>query len=110
MDGNMIQIEFYVDRSGKMPFWFWQKSLKDLMGKTLVLSRLDRMAFGNLGDCKYLGRGIYELRIAFGPGYRIYFGKESESKIVVLCGGDKSSQKKDIKKARSYWMEYGEKP
>lgn len=99
----MIQIEYFVDAKGRMPFWEWQKSLKDLKGKVAVLTRLNRIRVGNLGDWKTLAKNVCELRISYGPGYRIYFGRESERKIIVLCGGDKSSQKSDINKAQKYW-------
>lgn len=110
MNGDFVQIEYYVDATGKMPFWEWQKSLNDLKGKVAVLTRLNRVKIGNFGDWKIVRNGIYELRLKHGPGYRIYFGRESEKKIVILCGGDKNTQERDINKARKYWADYrGEK-
>jgi putative addiction module killer protein len=69
---------------------------------------LRRVAFGNFGDCKSLkgGDGVSELRINYGPGYRIYYGVCNRALILLLVGGDKSDQKKDIEKAKSYWNEY----
>ena len=99
----MIQIEYFVDTRGKMPFWEWQKSLKDLNGKVAVLTRLNRIRIGNLGDWKTVAKGVFELRILYRPGYRVYFSRENERKIIVLCAGDKCSQKQDIKKAQKYW-------
>jgi len=59
-----------------------------------------------MGDCKSVGEGVQELRIAFGPGYRVYLGQESDSLILLLCGGDKSTQSKDIQTAKNYWQDY----
>ena len=66
----------------------------------MIASRLDRLAFGNAGDVKPVGHGISELRIDYGPGYRLYFLRRGDEIIILLCGGDKSSQQKDIKTAK----------
>ncbi|MBI5426926.1 MAG: type II toxin-antitoxin system RelE/ParE family toxin [Nitrospinae bacterium] len=87
-------------------------ALRDLKGKVAVLTRLNRIRVGNPGDWKSVGKGVCEFRIQQGPGYRIYFGKEKEdeNRIVILLGGDKNSQKRDIAKAQDYWADYrGEK-
>ncbi|MFN7903952.1 MAG: type II toxin-antitoxin system RelE/ParE family toxin [Pseudobdellovibrionaceae bacterium] len=67
------------------------------------------MSAGNLGDVKPVGEGVNELRLAFGAGYRIYFGSVGDELIILLCGGDKSSQDKDIKKAKEFWSDYRSK-
>ena len=103
---RQIQIEVYVAQKDKRPFIDWLESLKDKKSRYRIKERLDRVALGNIGDHKYLNNGVYELRIDFGPGYRIYYGKEGKKLILLLCGGDKSSQKKDIKKAITYWEDY----
>ena len=71
-----------------------------------VFARLDRVETGNLGDCKSVGDGVFELRLSFGAGYRIYFGEIGATVVLLLYGGDKSSQKKDVAKAKEYWNIY----
>jgi putative addiction module killer protein len=78
----------------------WRIRLKDIRIRALIASRLDRLAFGNPGDVKPVGGGISELRIDHGPGYRVYFMKRGNTIIILLCGGDKSTQTKDIQTAK----------
>lgn len=78
----------------------WRLQLQDARARALVASRLDRLAYGLAGDVKAVGNGISELRIHYGPGYRIYFQKKGEVIILLLCGGDKSTQQKDIQMAK----------
>ena len=78
----------------------WRSRLKDERARAMVASRLDRLAFGNPGDVKPVGQGISELRIDYGPGYRIYFRRRGNEIIILLCGGDKSTQAADIKTAK----------
>lgn len=78
----------------------WRTRLKDERARILVASRLDRLAFGLSGDVEPVGQGVSELRIHHGPGYRIYFQKRGSTIIVLLCGGDKSTQAKDIQAAK----------
>ena len=80
--------------------------LKDNRNKARILNRIDRLRLGNFGDCKSVGGGVYELRIHFGPGFRVYFGLEGKELVILLCGGDKSTQKKDIAAAIEYWKEF----
>lgn len=100
------QIEIYRTKRGTQPFQEWLESLKDNAGRYRIKERLDRVALGNLGDCKPLGGGISEFRLDFGSGYRIYFGEIGKKIILLLSGGDKSTQKKDIKRAIDYWNDY----
>src|SRR5689334_6827252 len=81
-------------------FQKWRTRLKDERARTLIASRLDRLAFGHAGDTEPVSQGISELRIHYGPGYRIYFQRRKSMTIILLCGGDKSSQIKDIKMAK----------
>jgi putative addiction module killer protein len=78
----------------------WRTALRDERARTLIASRLDRLAYGHAGDVAPVGEGVSELRIHHGPGYRIYFQKRDKTVILLLCGGDKSSQAKDIQLAR----------
>jgi putative addiction module killer protein len=78
----------------------WRTKLKDERAKALIASRLDRLAYGHAGDVGPVGEGISELRIHYGPGYRIYFQQRGNTIVVLLCGGDKATQAKDIKTAK----------
>ena len=86
----------------------WRTRLKDVRIRALIASRLDRLAFGHAGDVKPIGQGISELRIDHGPGYRIYFQKRGSTIILLLCGGDKSTQTKDIQTAKRLAAEWSE--
>jgi putative addiction module killer protein len=72
----------------------------------IVRARLNRIRLGNFGDCKSVGSGVEELRIDFGPGYRIYYGREGQLVVILLCGGSKGTQARDILRAQKYWKEY----
>jgi putative addiction module killer protein len=83
----------------------WLSKLKDRKGMARLLARIESLRQGNTGDSKSLGSGLHELRIHFGPGYRVYYTRKSGLVILLLCGGAKSSQSKDIAKARSLMAE-----
>lgn len=106
MESQPRDIELYVTPEGKVPFSEWLKSLKDSRARAIVRARLIRVRLGNLGDCRSVGNGVFELRIDFGSGFRVYFGQEGNDIVVLLCGGDKGSQEKDIRKAKEYWSDY----
>jgi putative addiction module killer protein len=78
----------------------WRMQLKDARALGLIASRLDRLNFGHVGDAEAVGDGVNELRIHYGPGYRIYFQQRGKTIIILLCGGDKSTQAKDIRAAK----------
>jgi putative addiction module killer protein len=101
-----IQIKFYETANGKRPFEIWLKDLKEQHTRAQVLMRLDRLKLGNFGDCKTLQEGVSELRIHYGPGIRIYYGKIGSQVVLLLCGGDKGSQDRDIVKAKEYLKDY----
>ena len=77
----------------------WLRKLKDRQGRLRILERIDRLAHGNPGDVKSVGHGVLELRLSFGPGYRVYFTQHGDRLVLLLCGGDKSTQQQDIEKA-----------
>lgn len=81
-------------------FCSWLSGLKDLRAKARIAARLRMAESGHLGDCKPVGGGVLEMRIDYGPGYRVYFARHQEVLMIMLCGGDKSTQGKDIKRAR----------
>ena len=99
-------VKMYQRPDGTIPFTRWYKNLRDARGQQKILARINRMKLGNLGDHRSVGEGVTELRIAFGPGYRVYFGQEGEEMVVLLVGGDKGTQDDDIKTAKTYWESY----
>ena len=99
-----FKIKEYISLSGKNYFRSWLEDLEKT-SRAKIQARLFRVELGNLGDYKRLGDGISELKINFGPGFRVYFGEEDDQIILLFIGGDKSSQKKDILKAKSLWAE-----
>jgi putative addiction module killer protein len=88
-----------------VPFDEWFDSLRDVKTKTIINKRLNRLSLGSLGDYRSVGEGVCELRIDFGPGYRVYFGQIGTAIVLLLCGGDKSTQDQDIRKAQEYWTD-----
>lgn len=106
---GLMKTVIYKSRNGKEPFIQWLLKL-DKTTRAIVVTRIKRVELGNFGDCKLLKEtsGVWELRIKFGSGYRVYFGKYGETIIVLLIGGDKGSQKHDITKAQGYWLDYKE--
>ncbi|MDZ8081762.1 MAG: type II toxin-antitoxin system RelE/ParE family toxin [Nostoc sp. DcaGUA01] len=106
MEVQPREIRNYLTVDGKNVFDRWLDSLRDSRTKAKIRARLDRVEDGNLGDCKSVGEGVCELKIDYGPGYRIYFGQEGITIIILLCGGDKSTQEQDIVKAQEYWKDY----
>jgi putative addiction module killer protein len=100
----------YRFQSGRCPFEEWLESMRDRVGRAKIRARIARARTGNLGKCDPVGGGVFELKIDFGPGYRVYFGEVGDAIIILLCGGDKSSQRKDIKAAQNYWADYWRHP
>ncbi|MBF0622841.1 MAG: type II toxin-antitoxin system RelE/ParE family toxin [Magnetococcales bacterium] len=101
-----IRVLEYVTDDGEVPFSKWLSSLRDRQATRRIRTRLNRVRLGNLGDHKSLGGGVFELRLPYGPGYRVYFGREGNTLVLLLCGGDKSTQSKDIAIARQHWEAY----
>jgi len=104
-ENNRRILRNYKTSSGKIPFIDWMQSLKDPVTRLRIRRRLDRVELGNFGDYKPLGDGVYELKLDFGSGYRIYFAEDGDTIVILLSGGDKSSQVKDIATAKMYWQE-----
>jgi putative addiction module killer protein len=86
----------------------WWTKLKDERARGLIFSRLNRLAYGHAGDVAPVGDGIHELRIHLGPGYRVYFQKRGHMVVVLLCGGDKGSQERDIRAAKRLAQEWSD--
>ena len=106
MEAREREVDYYETENGKSPFGDWLFSLKDKEGRRKIKSRIDRVILGNMGSCEPVGEGVMELKIDFGPGYRVYFGQVGNKLVVLLNGGDKGSQEKDIKTAHAYWADY----
>lgn len=103
---TQYKISMYKTDNGKVPFITWLESIKDTTTKRRIRLRIDRMIDGNFGDTKNLGNDLYELRLFFGSGYRIYYTIENDVLVILFSGGDKSSQNDDIKKAKMYLQAY----
>ena len=101
----MIEIREYIDRKGGSPYAKWFNRL-NAPAAAKVVTALVRMEQGNLSNTKGVGAGVFECRIDFGPGYRVYFGKDGDTLIILLGGGIKKRQQKDIQDARTIWKEY----
>ena len=97
----------YLTADRRNPFREWLGSLTKAV-RARIQARVLRFELGNLGDHTSVGGGVWEARVMFGPGYRVYFGKDGDSIIVLLVGGDKGSQAKDIARARDFWRDFQE--
>jgi putative addiction module killer protein len=96
----------YITTDGRNPMFEWLNSLSDRRAKEFIQARLNQAKQGNLGDYKPVGEGVWELRIFYGPAYRIYFGQVTTTQPLLLYGGDKSTQVQDIIKAKQHWQDY----
>jgi putative addiction module killer protein len=106
MDGSNIEVREYVTSEGKNVFRTWLDKFKDKAARARIRVRLNRVRLGNFGDSKPVGEGVSELRIPYGPGYRVYFGRDGQAIVILLVGGTKQSQSKDIKLAHEFWLDY----
>lgn len=100
---NEIELLEFITDDGRNPFREWLHGLRDAHTRARIRVRLNRLRLGNLGDCSPVGEGVSELRMSFGPGFRVYFGQQGNRLIILLCGGDKKSQSRDIRIAQNYW-------
>jgi putative addiction module killer protein len=101
----MVEIRYYVSPSGDEPFGDWFADL-DAVARAKVTRAIARMEQGNFSNVKTVGQGVLEYRIDFGPGYRVYFGRDGETLVVLLTGGTKKRQQRDIEAAHVYWRDY----
>ncbi|HTR26695.1 MAG TPA: type II toxin-antitoxin system RelE/ParE family toxin [Terriglobales bacterium] len=101
-----MEIRRYVTESGRDVFGRWLAEIKDARTQAKIVARIDRLAAGNFGDCKTLRGGLCELRIDWGPGYRIYYAVVGRECVLLLCGGEKRGQSSDIEQARKYLEDY----
>ncbi len=106
VDNYPYTISYYLTEKDGKPFKEWLDDLKDITARQKIRIRLDRVRLGNLGKNRSVGEGVYELKIDYGPGYRVYYGLKQKTVVLLLLGGDKSSQKKDIAQAKVYWQGY----
>lgn len=101
-----MEIRHYRTPSGKDPYQQWLDKLKDMKGRVVIQRRVDRLIAGNFGDHKFCENGVWEVRIDFGPGYRVYYAQDEKTIILLLCGGSKRTQAADVKEAVRYWHDY----
>jgi putative addiction module killer protein len=101
----MLAIRYYVATDGRSPFAEWFAEL-DGLARAKVTRAITRLEQGNLGSVKGVGEGVLECRIDFGPGYRVYFGRDGDALIILLNGGTKKRQQRDINDAHTYWRDY----
>ncbi|APZ95882.1 type II toxin-antitoxin system RelE/ParE family toxin [Fuerstiella marisgermanici] len=101
----MVEVKQYETKSGLSPFAEWFDLLNDDVTPRLVAA-IRRMELGNFGDVKPVGGGVSERRLDFGPGYRIYFGRDGADLVILLVGGTKKRQQRDIETAQDYWADY----
>ncbi len=106
---SVIDVRHYVSRAGKDVFDDWLTQLADARAQAKIASRINRLAAGNVGDCKLLRHGVCEFRIDWGPGYRIYYAMIGKERVLLLCGGDKRKQSADIQRALAYLEDYKER-
>jgi len=101
-----IELRIYQTATGEQPFVEWLRGLNDRQARTRIEARIARVAVGNFGDAEPVGEGVLELRIDWGPGYRVYFARRGQVVVLLLCGGDKRTQQKDIDRAKEYFADY----
>jgi len=102
----VIGIYKFQDEKGRVPFDEWIAGLRNKRAEKRIQIRIDRLTLGLEGDWKSVGEGVREMRIPEGKGYRVYYAWDNDKLVILLCGGDKSTQSKDIERARIYWRKY----
>jgi putative addiction module killer protein len=104
-----MEVRRYPTASGRDVFGEWLSELRDVRTRAKIVARIDRLSAGNFGDCKALRGGLFELRIDWGPGYRVYYALAGKEYVLLLGGGDKRKQSSDIKRALEYLKDYRER-
>lgn len=105
----MVEVRHYVSRAGTDIFDHWLSELADARAQAKIAARINRLAAGNFGDCKSLRQGLYELRVDWGPGYRVYYAMIGKESVLLLCAGDKRRQARDIAQGLEYLKDYKER-
>ena len=106
---TVIEVRHYLTRAGHDVFDNWHSRLADARAQAKIAARINRLMVGNFGDCKPLRQGVSEMRIDWGPGYRVYFAMLGRECVLLLCGGDKRKQSSDIERALEYFRDYKER-
>jgi len=101
----VLDVREHIDADGRSPFGKWLRAL-NVRAAAKVATALERIADGNLSNVKPVGSGVLEYRLDFGPGYRIYFGRDGERLVILLAGGTKKRQQEDIGTAKANWTDY----
>jgi putative addiction module killer protein len=109
MESQPRELRIYETDDGNAPFSSWLDSLRDREARARIKKRLDRVALGNLGDHRSVGGGVFEFKIDYGAGYRVYFAQTEVLILLLLCGGDKSTQERDIVKAKQFWANFNQR-
>lgn len=102
----MYKVQHYLLGNGLDPFEKWVNGLKDTKARAKINVKIDRLSLGNFSSCRPVGEGVAELKIDYGPGYRVYYGQSGKFVILLLCGGDKNTQQSDIVVAKQYWADF----
>lgn len=105
----MVELRRYLTRTGRDVFGEWLAGLNDNRTRAKIIARIDRLQAGNFGDCRSPRGRLFELRIDWGPGYRVYYAMIGRNCVLLLCGGDKRKQSSDIKRAAEYLRDYLER-
>lgn len=106
MESQPRELRIYETEQGKLPFSEWLDSLRDREARARIRKRLDRVTLGNLGDWRSVGQGVFELKIDYGSGYRVYCAEVRGLVILLIWGGDKTTQSSDILQAKQFWTDY----
>jgi putative addiction module killer protein len=106
MEARERQVVIYAAPNGRAPYLDWFESLRDQRARQKIEARIARVRLGNFGQTRGVGEGVFELKVDYGPGYRVYYGQDGVKLVILLCGGDKSTQDADIGHAKAFWAQY----